>query len=271
MYQRSLNFLNSLLAPAMFTPGDNDWTDCDRASAGGFNSRGRLDKERAMFFSKPYSLGQRKLKQEVQTEALCLNEAGGKVPCVENRRWTVGDVMYVTLNVPGSCNNLCDTAPDRDEFEARNDANIKWMRESFDHAKARHAVAVMIITQANPGWDKSDPTRAPLRDPKTLVETDGAPDGYKDYLVALREEVVAFRKPVAYVHGDSHYFRVDKPFLSADGLRLENFTRIETFGNSAGTNNDVQWVKVNVDSSSRDVFSFQPMIVPGNRVAVPAP
>ena len=27
--------------------------------------------------------------------------------CVENRRWTVGGVTYVTLNIQGSCNNLC--------------------------------------------------------------------------------------------------------------------------------------------------------------------
>jgi hypothetical protein len=130
----------------------------------------------------------------------------------------------------------------------------------------------MLISQANPGWDQSDPTRAPLRDPKTLAGTDGAPEGFKDYLIALREEVIAFRRPVAYVHGDSHYFRIDKPFLDAAGRRLENFTRVETFGNSAGNgNNDVQWIRVEVDARSREVFSYQPMIVPGNRVAVPAP
>ena len=35
-------------------------------------------------------------------------------------------------------------------------------------------------------------------------------DGFHDFLVALRQEVIAFEKPVAYVHGDPHYFRVDK-------------------------------------------------------------
>ena len=104
------------------------------------------------------------------------------------------------------------------------------------------------------------------------METDGLPDGFHDFLVALRDQVIAFRKPVAYVHGDSHYFRVDKPFLDAQGRRLENFTRVETFGdNQANGNNDVNWLKVNVDARSREVFSYQPQIVPGNRVAVPAP
>jgi hypothetical protein len=272
LYYQALGFLNSLRAPAMFTPGDNDWTDCDRASNGGFNSLERLDRERVILFGTPFSHGQRKLRQEVQTDALCLGFGGGMVPCVENRRWTVGRVTYVTLNVQGSCNNLCDTAPDPAEYAARNAANIKWLRESFAVATARRSAAVMIVAQANPGWDASDATRAPLRDAKTLAQTDGAPDGFKDYLIALRDEVVAFRKPVAYVHGDSHYHRIDKPFLNAAGLRLENFTRIETFGNNAASgNNDVQWIKVTVQPKSREVFSYQAQIVPGNRTAVPAP
>jgi hypothetical protein len=271
LYIQGLNYLNALNGPAMFTPGDNDWTDCDRPANGGFSSRERLDHERLLFFSTPYSLGQNPVRQEVQSTPLCLG-VSGPVPCVENRRWHLGGVTYFTLNVQGSCNNLCDTAPDPAEYAARNAANIAWLKESFDVARQRGSSAIMIIAQADPGFDLSDATRAPLRDPKTLAETDGAADGFQLYLVALREQVIAFRKPVAYVHGDSHYFRVDKPFQDAQGRRLENFTRVETFGdNQANGNNDVNWLKVNVDSNSREVFSYEPQIVPGNRIAVPAP
>ena len=92
------------------------------------------------------------------------------------------------------------------------------------------------------------------------------------FLTRLRSLVVQFGKPVASVHGDSHYFRIDKPFLDAQGRRLENFTRIETFGdNQANGTNDVHWTKVGVDPRSRDVFSYQAQIVPANRVAVPIP
>jgi hypothetical protein len=271
LYARSLGYLNSLEAPAMFTPGDNDWTDCDRPNNGGYWSLERLEYERQVFFSTPYSLGQRQLPQDVQTAALCLGTTGF-VPCVENRRWTYRGVTYATLNIQGSCNNLCDTAPDPAEWAARNEADIRWLRETFAAAAADGSAAVMLISQANPGWDQSDPTRAPLRNPRTLAQTDGAPDGFQAFLLALRTEVINFRRPVAYVHGDSHYFRVDKPFQDALGRRLENFTRIETFGNNpANGNNDVQWVKVQVDARTREVFSYQPQIVPGNRTAVPAP
>ena len=271
LYVQALTFFNALRSPAMLTPGDNDWTDCDRPSNGGFSSRERLDHERQVFFSTPFSLGHRRLRQEVQTAALCLG-ISGPTPCVENRRWTYGGVTYLTLNVQGSCNNLCDTAPDAAEWTARNRANIVWLRESFRFAAARQSAAVMIVAQANPGWDLTDPTRAPLRDPKTLAETDAQPDGFQEYLLALREEVIAFRRPVAYVHGDSHYHRIDKPLLDSLGRRLENFTRVETFGdNQANGTNDVNWLRVTVDPRSREVFSYQAQIVPANRTAVPAP
>jgi len=271
MYVQARGFFDALRSPAMPTPGDNDWTDCDRPANGGYSSRERLDHERSVFFSTPYSMGQRRLRQEVQSAALCLG-ANGAAPCVENRRWTFGGVTYVALNVQGSCNNLCDTAPDPAEWAARNQANIAWLRESFRVAAARQSAAVMIISQANPGWDATDATRAPLRDAKSLAQADGQPDGFQEYLVALRDEVVAFRRPVAYVHGDSHYHRIDKPLLDSQGRRLENFTRVETFGdNQANGTNDVNWLKVMVDPRSREVFAYQAQIVPANRTAVPAP
>jgi len=49
LYQQGLSYFNSLRAPAIFTPGDNDWTDCDRPSNGGFSSLERLDHERKVF------------------------------------------------------------------------------------------------------------------------------------------------------------------------------------------------------------------------------
>lgn len=251
--------LNTLKAPAAFTPGDNDWTDCDRTP--GVSSAERLAFERKVFFDTRFALGQRRLRQDVQD-----------APYVENRRWTKGGVTYATLNVQGSCDNLCDAAPDPAEHAARNAANIEWLRAAFAEAYRSRSAAVMLVWQADPGFDQSDATRAPLRDPKTLAQTDGQPDGFQELLLALREETERFKRPVALVHGDSHYLRIDKPLLDADGARLENFTRVETFGDHAENgNNDVHWLKVDVDPDSRDVFSFQPQIVPGNRTAVPAP
>jgi hypothetical protein len=271
MYLRGLGYLNSLEAPAMFTPGDNDWTDCDRPNNGKFNSLERLTHERQVFFSTPFSLGQHRLRQEVQSEPLCqgiedpVSLKKVLMRCVENRRWTVGGVTYATLNIQGSCNNLCGDGSDADEYAVRNRANIAWMEDTFDDARARRSAAIMFISQADPGFSQSE-FDAPQRNPISLAQTDGNPDGFQEFLLALRERVIAFGKPVAYVHGDSHYFRIDKPLLdSPGGRRIQNFTRIETFGDHAEADNaDVQWVKVWIDTRSPEVFAYQPQVVPGN-------
>jgi hypothetical protein len=289
LYTQALGYFNSLRQPAFFTTGDNDWTDCDRPSNGSYNELERLQHERQVFFSTDRSLGQKTMQVEVQTAPLCVgttNTTAGSTTgpyfptgCVENRRWTVHNVTFVTLNVQGTCNNLCssgggapDAGGDPTEYAARNAADIQWLRDSFDEARTNGSAAIMIAWQGDPGFDQSDGTRTELRDPRTLVETDGQPDGYHDILSTLRDLTIAFEKPVVLVHGDSHYFRIDKPLLDSKGRRLENFTRVETFGDNQGNgNNDVQWVKALVDPQSRDVFAFQPQIVPANRVAVPAP
>ncbi len=252
LYTDALARFNSLEAPATFTPGDNDWTDCDRDP--GENSSERLAFERKVLFSTPFSLGQHPMRQEVQAP-----------PYVENRRWIVNRVVYATFNVQGSCNNLCDVAPDPAEEAARNTADLTWLTDTFGEAKKINAAAVMVIFQADPGWDLTDATRAPTRDPKTLAETDANPDGFQSFLSALRDQTIAFGKPVAAVHGDSHYFRIDKPLLDSTGRRVQNFTRVETFGDhQENNNNDVQWLKVFVDPRSRGVFFFQPQIIASN-------
>jgi hypothetical protein len=290
LYTQGLGFFNSLRQPAMFTPGDNDWTDCDRKSNGpappnNFNATERLQHERGLFFSGQYassSMGQQQMKQEVQTAALCVgwdystNSEVPNKPCVENRRWVFKGVVYATVNIQGTCNNLCksgsasdpstgDANGDAAEYQAREAADEQWLQQTFDEAQATKASAVMIVGQADPGFDKSDGTRAPLRDPMTLAETDGAADGFQAFLLKLRALTIDFGKPVVYVHGDSHYFRVDKPLQDRNGNRIETFTRVETFGDNQGQGtNDVHWVKALVDPQSKDVFAFQPQTVTAN-------
>jgi hypothetical protein len=261
VYEQFEAFLNSLRAPAIYTPGDNEWTDCDRPSAGAYDSEERLQYIRTNLFDRPTSHGQRRMRLEVQD-----------APYVENRRWRMGDVVYATLHVVGSDNNLGDVAPDPVEWAARDAATNEWLRETFEEAERKRAAGVLLVIQANPGFDPSDPTRAPLRDPRTLLTPSGQPDGFTNFLQALREETIAFRRPVVLVHGDSHYLRIDKPLQNEQGHRIENFTRLETPGNNPQNgNNDVHWVKVTVDPDSREVFAFEPQVVPGNRTAVPAP
>ena len=104
------------------------------------------------------------------------------------------------------------------EYTARKLANIQWLQESFAYAKSRNAAAVMLVSQANPGWERVRPhPRAAAQPQNTGADRRCSPMGFVEYLTAVRNEVIAFRRPVAYVHGDSHYFRVDKPLQDSAG------------------------------------------------------
>jgi hypothetical protein len=88
---------------------------------------------------------------------------------------------------------------------------------------------------------------------------------------ALEAEVLAFRKPVVLLHGDTHYFRVDKPLFRTNeagpgnfGRQIENFTRVETFGFP-----EAHWVRVIVDLNDPHVFTFKEQIVDTNRFGKP--
>ena len=215
--------------PLVYIPGDNEWTDCDRT---GYDPIERLERLREIFFVGDESLGEK---------TVLLTRQSTDYP--ENVRWSYGEATFLGLNVPGG-NNNSGQAPE--EYAARNEANLEWMREGFDHAEAYGSSAVMIVIQANPGFEL-------LPDERT---------GYNDFLAALEEWTVAFGKPVVLVHGDTHTFRVDKPMTSlTTGERVENFTRVETFGSP-----DVNWVRATVDPSKPEVFAFYPEIVEENTV-----
>ena len=90
----------------------------------------------------------------------------------------------------------------------------------------------------------------------------GEPSGFAEFRETLKNETVEFGKPVVLVHGDSHYFRIDKPLYAEEGnedTRVLNFTRVETFGDA-----DVHWVRATVDTRDDEVFSFEPELVEEN-------
>jgi hypothetical protein len=181
-------------------------------------------------------------------------------------RWTQGDVLFVTLHIIGSNNNLGRTPEMDAEYAERNAANLAWMSQAFALAVRSGSRGVMIIAQANPRFENTWPGYVQQRymlaglgfkSPDTRRAT-----GFDEFLAALEKETVAFGKPVVYVHGDTHIFRVDKPLFGSTSRRsIENFTRVETIGYP-----DTHWVRTIVDPKDPNVFSFRQEIVNENRV-----
>lgn len=256
--QESINLFNSVKAPTVYALGDNEWTDCHRINNSGYNNLERLNYLRQTMFVDDFSFGQTKMKLHRQGPAQGLYS--------ENSRWAHGSVVFVTLNVPGSNNNKvndgecinsksvrtqveCDA--DNAEYLARDAANIAFLRESFQIAKKRNAAGLMVVVQADPSFD--------LPETESVNErTQPGFDGYDAFLAALTEETNAFSGQVVMVHGDTHFYKVDKPLVNQANL-IKNFTRVETFGSP-----NLHWIKVSVNTKNPNVFTFEPMIVPGN-------
>ena len=129
-----------------------------------------------------------------------------------------------------------------EEVSSRMEASIQWMQDTFKLATQKGSVGLFLMIHANPQFGENNASFAP-------------------FLEALEREVIAYELPVLLAHGDSHYFRIDKPLVHTDtGRRLENFTRVETFG--AG---DIHWLRVIVDPNDVNVFSIRQEIVTLNR------
>lgn len=259
-FQDRLSLAQKSKHPFIFTPGDNDWTDCHRAKPHAFNPLERLTKLRQIFFQGDNSLGQRTIRLTRQSENKNYNKFR------ENVRWTFADVLFVTLHMVGSNNNLGRTEDNDAEFAQRNAANLEWMRKAFKQAKQNNNKAVMIIAQANPRfettWTPKQQKRYILAGLKMKPPKEQITTGFDDFVAALENETLAFGKPVAYAHGDTHTFRVDKPLISSTSRRfIENFTRIETYGFP-----DTHWVRVIIDHSDPNIFSFRQEIVENNKV-----
>lgn len=247
--------------PYILTPGDNDWTDCHRSKPEKYDPLERLSKLRKMFFKGDSSLGKRSIKLTRQSN----NKEYASYR--ENVRWTYADVMFFTLHMTGSNNNLGRTPEGDEEFEQRNAANVAWLEETFALAKKNGNRAIMILSQANPffenTWSKKLKGRYLLKGLGVKAPKEKNETGFDEFLEVLEQQTLGFGKPVVYVHGDTHTFRIDKPLVrSPNGKRMiENFTRVETFGFP-----NTHWIRVTIDPKNPNVFRFQQEIVGANRV-----
>ncbi|MCW5626428.1 MAG: hypothetical protein KIT73_17065 [Burkholderiales bacterium] len=212
--------------PLVLLPGDNDWTDCDRFMAGGYDPEERLAKLRRTFFADDQSLGRRRLTLERQSDQF-------DICCVENRRWWHDGVPFVTLHVVGSANNRGNGDEPRSEYVVRDAATVAWLLDGFAAASQRAAPAIVLFIHADP----------------ELLRANFRPV-YATFLQTLETAAKDFGKPVLLVHGDTHRYVLDHPWARRG---VPNLLRLETFGSPT-----VGWVRVRVDPDSTAVFWIEP-------------
>jgi hypothetical protein len=243
--------------PFVYTPGDNEWTDCHRANNGAYWPAGpvlngdtrpaRLDEVHRIFFDHPgWTLGQNPRQVEAQGDAY-----------VENVLWDQSRVEFGDLDVPGSNNDWLPwfgeprTSSQIAEVEGRTAADLVWLERIFDRAGEDNAKAVVIGIQADM-WDpaiEADPTQY---------------DHFTPIVQALAGEALQFGGPVLLLNGDSHQFVDDRPLAdpsrpqnkSIYGIEedVPNLRRITVNGSTTPCH---EWLKLTVSPSTSHLFSYQ--------------
>ena len=245
--------------PFILTPGDNDWTDCHLLKPRNIDPIERLAMLREMFYPDGRSLGKRVMPVESQAR-------DPKFPKFrENLAWTLNSVTFMTMHIVGSNNNRGRTPEMDAETNERMAANVAWLKKAFADAKARNSAGLVLVTQANPGfethWTPSLIDRYFRLFPGINPPKELPPSGFDDILNAIAVEMESYDKPTLFIHGDTHIFHVSKPLVSKKtGRFVDHFTRLEVFGDP-----DSYWVRVMVDSADPGLFTIRPEIIPENR------
>ena len=220
---------NAFDQPLIYTPGDNEWTDCHRKNNGPYDPLERLQKLRQLFFDTNLSLGRHPVVLDVQSQTEAFREFS------ENRRWHTESVTFATVHIVGSNNNWQPELPSSIEFSKRNDANIAWMRSTFAVAKKKGHRAVVLAMQADTFY----------QDPRVKES------GVAQWLDAFRQEALAWGKPVLLIQGDTHQFTIDRPFETSHPA-VPNVQRLIVPGEQTA-----EAVMIEVDTSnSSEPFSL---------------
>lgn len=242
--------------PLVYTPGDNEWTDCHKSKE---KSSGAPLKElaavRSLFFARPgHTLGLR--DKTVISQAQFFDPAfEDDAAFVENVMWMDGKVAFVTLNVPGSNDDslpwtgtFADPPAQAQERSARDAANRRWLHGAFALASENHARALVIGLQAD------------MWDPAQIANGEGL-DRYTPFVQQLADEALAFGNPVLLLNGDSHVYEADRPLAepaSSTGAihhtqAVPNLMRITVQGSTTAP---AEWLRLTIDTRKPQPFSW---------------
>ena len=227
------------VAPLVLTPGDNDWFDCKREIAGGWNRLDRLGKLREIFYT--------------EQPALPLVSQGGSGlfgDFVENVYWQNAGVVFAAVHLTG-------ISGEEGGIDLHNDiqnAAIEWLDRIFHEARAINAAGVFLATQADIYPFSGDRGWLTAECPACV----GVRRYYESFHQALLRHAREYEKPILLAVGDTHIFRVDKPLYDGDDL-VEHFTRVEGFGED-----NIHWVRIVVRPETSQVFEIHQEIIPEN-------
>lgn len=206
---RAFSWMSLADHPLVYTPGDNEWTDCWQDRGGRFDPLERLALIRSRFFPDEMSLGRRPMRLTRQADIHPAHRG-----FVENARWIHANTLFATLHVVGSNNNRPTEPEERPairppegamaEFEARDAANAAWLNAAFEEASRVGVRAVVLAIQADIFFVQRCGR--------------GFDSGHRAFRAALGRAAASYGRPVLLLMGDSHHFIHDRPMAEAPNL-----------------------------------------------------
>jgi hypothetical protein len=213
---------NAVDGPVFYTPGDNDWTDCDREKTGApiaeLEALGTL---RRLFFS-----AEALERQKPFDPGWTVTRPDPDYP--ENALWTYGGLQFVTLHVVGTDNGRdaigeTDKTKMLDMVDARDRANLDVLKNAFDDATKNKRNAIVVVIHADP-YDlehkKRHETVCKTGDETTSMDARTKCNPYLPFVERLRTSAAAFGKPVLLIHGSTDDYCVDREFGTAAAPNL---------------------------------------------------
>lgn len=234
-------YFSSFKDALIYSPGDNEWTDCHRPLAGAYDPLERLEALRTEFFNSNLSLGGKPISLQRQSDIDPIN-----LKFVENSYWIKNNFLFVSLHIPGSNNNNEGAKSAIEEYQDRNRANLAWIDQAFNLASQKNINGIIFAYQADMFYK-----------PSQLTNSDS---GYRDTLEILISRSEIFKKPVLLIHGDSHRLKIDQPLFNKNHKKvLENVLRLQVMGAD-----QVQAVEVQVNPAQEQPFNFRPIVIREN-------
>lgn len=221
LLKRRISQLQDSDKPLVYVPGDNEWTDCHRPSNGNFDTQERLQFLRQHAFLKSQTLGKNPFQVRQQSSH----------PFPEHFMWKQGSTLFISLNVPGSNNDLNNpksrqtTSRKVDELlKARSEAIDAWLGEAealFSKTSSEKPTETVIAIQGN------------SVDGSGGAGTNPSKNGYAGFMARLVKYINTTERPVLLAHGDTHRFKWDRPSLQHFGASPKTdalFYRVEGWG-----------------------------------------
>ena len=180
----------------IYTPGDNDWTDCDRTSlVHSFNELERLEYLITLMYQTPPLLTKD------------LSSLTSQAMQIENKLWINERLAISTLHLVGTSNGrvhigMSDQESAIKAVDKRDKANLAWLKNI--EAQANKFDAVIIGFQADIYQQKV--LQSGDCDSTSLKTC----DAFADYRQAFKQLAKRIKKPVLIAHGDTGDFFFEK-------------------------------------------------------------